>query len=308
MQVGRLEIKDEKLAAGVASLQQLRAMLAARESVGERFNVPRKNGEETVPVLVYRPEKPSGGKLPVFFNMHGGVWTAGDAMMMESFCQLLADSIPAVVVNINYHKADVIPILDMSREAADCARYFREHCEEYGIDPERMAMGGHSAGANITAGTALRLKEAGMPLKMQVLVYPCVDVRPIESGNPDWMVEAVANLITDGTEDDIHISPMAATDEELRGIGTAAIVVCGRDELRPHGLAYAKRLADAGNTVYLQEYPNAEHGFLEVNRPDFIPQDPDHVDLEQAGYARDCEQWLIRLLRTELNNLTVQDI
>lgn len=90
MQVGRLNIPDENAARGIAALPQMRKMFAARFSVGERFDVPRPDGKDSLPVLIYRPRFRSRDSLPIFFNMHGGVWLAGDAMVMESFCQLMA--------------------------------------------------------------------------------------------------------------------------------------------------------------------------------------------------------------------------
>ncbi|MCD8067599.1 MAG: alpha/beta hydrolase [Lachnospiraceae bacterium] len=298
MKVGRLEIADEKLAMGVASLGQLRERYAQRETVGERFNVPREEGKEAVPVIIHRPSGINDsecGTLPVFFNMHGGAWLAGDAVLMESFCELLAESIPAVVVNVNYHKADVIPISEMSAEVCDCVRYFREHAGEYGMDPENMAVGGHSAGANIAAGTVIRLRECGISLKMQILVYPCVDLRHV--ANCDWMNGAIASLVPEGNLDEIHMSPMAASDDVIRGLCPAGIVACGIDDLKPHAVAYAKRLIDNGVNVCFREYPKAEHGFLETNRPDYEPQEDGRINPEQGAFARNCEQWIIRVLR-----------
>ncbi len=298
MRVGRLEIPDENTAKGVAALEQIRAAYLAKPSVGERFSVPREDGKLPVPVLIYRPAEKTEQLLPVFFNMHGGAWLGGDAMLMESFCQLLANSIPAVVVNINYHKADVIPITEMSKEACDCVTYFQDHAEEFGVDPDRMAIGGHSAGANITAGTVLRLMENHRRMKMQVLVYPCVDLRP--EINCDWMNGAILSLVPEGNLGEIHMSPLAAEDEKIKGMCTTLIVTCGKDDLRPHGIAYGKKLIENGVSVHFKEYALAEHGFLETNRPDYEPANDTRINEEQDGYARDCEQWLIKMLRAEL--------
>ncbi|MCR1838941.1 alpha/beta hydrolase [Murimonas intestini] len=298
MKIGRIEVADKKTGVGIASLAKMRASYAERTSVGERFSVPRGDSKENVPVLIYRPEKKNAEKLPVFFNMHGGAWVAGDAMMMESFCQLLAESVPAVVVNINYHKADVIPLPEMSAEACDCVRYFAGHAKEYGIDNSRMAIGGHSAGANIAAGTVLRLKECGIDMKLQILVYPCVDLRP--EANCGWMNMVISSVVPEGHLEECHISPMAAEDEQIKALCPAVIVACGRDDLKPHAFNYAKRLIDNGVNVYFREYEHAEHGFLEVNRPDYEPSTDGRINAEQGAYARDCEQWLIKVLKSEL--------
>lgn len=296
MKIGRLTLRDTELWTGLIGVEKARAAWAAMPSNGERFSVPRDEGKLPVPVLIYRPKTAPGGKLPVLFNLHGGTWIGGDAMLMESFCRLLADSIPALVVNINYHKADVIPISEMSAEAADCVEYFQAHGAEYGADPERMAICGHSAGAHLAACTVLRLKEAGASMKLQVLVYPGTDLRP--AGNIDWLNEAVEDLAPEEDLESKLLSPIVAREDELMTGCTAVVVVCGPDDLKPHGLAYAKKLLEAGTTVHFRTYPKALHGFLEVNRPEYGADS--RVNPEQDAYARDCEQWLIRLLKAEL--------
>lgn len=296
MKVGRLEIADENLAAGIAALSNMREQYEKMPSVGERFLVPREEGKLPVPVLIYRPKEQGNGKLPVLFHMHGGAWVAGDAILLESFCQLLADRIPAVVVNINYHKADVIPISEMSKEACDCVTYFAAHGDEFGIDADRMAIGGHSAGANLAAGTVLRLMEKGISMKLQMLDYPCLDLR--FGANGDELDAAVGGLVLEDDPADIHLSPLAAADETLAGVCPAMIIACGPDELRPHAISYAKRLIENDVDVYFREYPKAEHGFVEVNRPEAAGDERNNE--EQAVYARDCEEWMIKVFQMAL--------
>ena len=297
MKIGRLEIADEKQAQMLSMLAPMRKAWAEQETIGQRYLVHGQNGSLDVPVLIYRPNGCTE-KLPVFFNMHGGAWMAGDAVSLESLCQLLAESIPAIVVNINYHKADVIPIPEMSREAANCVKFFREHAEEFGIDSSRMSIGGYSAGANITSGTVLRLLEEGIPLQQQVLVYPCVDLRPESGSNPGWLQDAIHVLASKEEIEDIHASAMAAEDELLKQCCPTIIVACGRDDLKIHSLNYAHRLIGLGVAVSFKEYPNAEHGFIEVNRPEGGADGRNTP--EQTVYTRDCEQWLIRQMRAVL--------
>lgn len=290
---------------GLASSDEIRKSLEAarasrkeyakRKTIGERFVIPRE-GRRGVNTILYRPASPPGEKrLPVLFNMHGGAWVGGDAVFMESFCQKLADEIPAFVVNVNYTKADEESIPYAIEETADAVKYFIAHSDEYGIDPDKVAVGGHSAGGQLAAGTALKLKEEGNRLACQMLVYPCTDLTIHEDSSP-FMRILVNQLFPDGGHEHRYISPLRAKDEELRGLCPAIFIICGIDELRPMGIAYAKRLIDNAVPVKIKEYPAAEHGFLEVNRPDYPEGDPRQT-AEQAEYARDCEHYLIQELR-----------
>ena len=271
-------------------LKRQRVQWAAMDTLGERFNVPR-SGKRDVATIIYRPAG-AGGMLPVLFNMHGGAWVGGDAVLMESFCQLMADSIPALVVNVNYTKADVEPFPYAQYEVVDVVNYFAQNAQRFSINPARMAVGGHSAGAHIAAGAAMMLKEMGIELACQMLVYPCVDMRPSDDG-----LMAMFGDILFKNGENLHrwASPLFASDAQLNGLAPAIFVECGLDDLKPQGVAYAKRLMSAGVAVKIVEYPNALHGFLEVNRPDY-PDDPRKTP-EQASYARSAERYLINELR-----------
>lgn len=292
-----LHITDPALLATLEALKKSRVLLAKQKTVGQRFAVERP-GKLAVQTLLYRPKATADKRLPVLFNLHGGAWLAGDAVYMESFCQLLADELPALVVNVNYHKADVMPIREIIDEVADCVKYFRTHAEEYGINPERMVVGGHSAGAHLSMGTGLALKEEGIALKALMLVYPCTDLAGF--GDEGTVTNGfVQMLFPDGGHEHPFISPLRASDEMLKGLCTTIFIECGLDDLRPQGLAMAKRLIDNAVPVKIKEYPNALHGFLEVCRSDYTQEDVRETP-EQAAMARDCERYLIRELRATL--------
>lgn len=279
------------MAFDIAAIRAQREKWAAMETKGQRFTVPR-DGMDGVDVILYKPAK-AEGKLPVFFNMHGGAWIGGDAVLMESFCQLLADCIPAFVVNVNYKKMDVHPFPYALTEVADAVKYFAVHADEYGIDAGKMAVGGHSAGAHIAAGAAMKLKEEGVKLAAQLLVYPCTDLRPTGEG---LMKMIQPMLFPEGNCEHRWASPLIAADKELEGLAPAIFIECGLDELKPMGVAYAKRLIDVAVPVKLKEYPKALHGFLEVNRPEYDPRDP-RITPEQAEYCRDCEKYIVNELK-----------
>ena len=271
------------------NLRRQRAEWAKKETSGQRFLIPRE-GKKSVDAILYRPADCERKDLPVLFNMHGGAWIGGDAVLMESFCQLMADKIPALVVNLNYTKADVEPITYALKEVTDAVKYFGANSEVFGIDAGKMAVGGHSAGAHLACSAALALANEGVQLAAQMLVYPVANL-----DRDDDLMKMLRGLRPDSSWDDPVLSPLNAPDEQLKNLGPALFILCGKDDLRPDGIAYAKRLIDLAVSVKVKEYKEAEHGFLEVNRPDYGTGDPRQTP-EQAAYCRDCEQYLIREL------------
>lgn len=274
-------------------LRRMRLSWAQQKTIGERFRVPRV-GKKPVETILYLPAGDVSGPLPILFNMHGGAWIGGDAVLMESFCQLLADEIPAMVVNVNYTKADVESAPYAVEEVKDAVKYFAANSAAYGINEKKMAVGGHSAGAHLACSAAFALAQEGVELAAQMLVYP---VACVDKTNPE--MEQFRAMLPDAGWEDPMLSPLNAADEMLKKVAPAIFILCGKDELRPGGIAYAKRLMDLAVPVKVKEYVDAEHGFLEVNRPDYGPGDPRQTP-EQEAYCRDCEQYLIRELRASL--------
>lgn len=281
----------------IESIRKERKENAIKKTIGTRFTVPRtgvsldRQPKEGIDTILYHPDS-QATPLPVLFNMHGGAWIGGDAIYMESFCQMMAERLPAFVVNINYRKADERPFPYAIEEAADCVCYFAEHAEEYGIDRDLMAVGGHSAGAQLAAGAAVLLEERGIPLAAQMLVYPCVQM----DRDADELMYLIGPMLFPDSQAEYnaahrYASPLAASDETLRALPSAIFVLCGPDDLRPQGIAYAKRLMDLAVPVHIREFTRAEHGFLEVNRPDY-PDGDSRKNREQAEYARQAEDFL----------------
>lgn len=281
-----------------SELTQQRKRYAGMPITGERLAVPRADGS-SVDTIIYRPEREARELLPVLFNLHGGAWIGGDAVLMDSFCRLLADEIPALIVNVNYTKIDIRPFPNPQDELFDTVLWFAGHAAEYGIDSAHFAIGGHSAGAHITAGTAIRLKEHGFKLACQMLVYPFTDFTQDSSGEAQGLLKLLKTVLC--PEIDLGhpwYSPLQADPAELTDLAPAIFIIAGQDDLKPMGIAYAKRLIDYAVPVKVKEYPEALHGFLEVNRPEY--EGDARRSPEQLAMTEDCEQYLIRELRASL--------
>jgi acetyl esterase len=143
-----------------------------------------------------------------------------------------------------------------------------------GGDPSRLAVGGDSAGGNLSALLAVRARDSGGPaLRYQLLVYPATDLTMsypshVENGDGYMLTnEATAWFLGHylGPDDDPkHPSLSPHFSDDLSGVAPAVIITAEFDPLRDEGEAYAARLRDSGVAVDLRHYDGMIHGFFQM--------------------------------------------
>ncbi|MEK2476330.1 MULTISPECIES: alpha/beta hydrolase [Streptomyces] len=279
----------------VATRARFDAMLAAhpadRSGVrSERHDIPRPDGSALV-VEVYHPEPAAGpaptGPLPAVLNLHGGGFAVGRSLPGQDRTALaLCRELRTVAIAVEYRLA---PEHRYPAGVEDCYRaleWTASHAADLGIDPQRIAVHGTSAGGGLAAAVALIARDRGGPaVAYQSMCVPDVDDRiadepiPADADGPGGdagpqlrlhilrMVRlAWRHYLPEGafaaerrTAPDAYASPGRATD--LSGLPPAYILVCGLDALREPALAYARRLMDAGVGVTVHQVPGAWHGF-----------------------------------------------
>lgn len=224
-----------------------------------------------VPVRIYRDAEPPA---PVLVFLHGGGWTLGTLDSAEDICAELARRGDCVVVSVDYRLAPEHPFPAALDDAYAALEWAAETAEAFGGDPDRLQVGGTSAGGNLAAATALRVREFDGPdLTHQLLLYPMISPK-LETGSV--AEQADGPLLTTGdlawfweqylrSPVDRH-NPFAAPlrADDLAGVAPATVVTAGHDPLRDEGAAYAERLADAGVPVAHRNYPSMVHGFLSL--------------------------------------------
>ena len=149
-----------------------------------------------------------------------------------------------------------------------------EHASEFGIDPGRLAVGGDSAGGNLSAVVTLMARDRGGPsLKFQLLIYPLTDFEDdspsireygndhfLTRGLMDWFAAQYLASPADGRNP--YASPLRAGD--FRGLPPASIITAECDPLRDQGEAYAHKLRGAGVPVALKRYEGMIHPFVSL--------------------------------------------
>jgi acetyl esterase len=219
------------------------------------------------PARLYVPDEPGPRPLLVYF--HGGGFVAGDLDTHDAPCRVLCRHAGVRVLSVDYRMAPEHPFPAWIEDGLAAFDWAREHAAELGADPQRVAVGGDSAGGTLAAVVAQERRADGPVL--QLLIYPSVDVSTerrshelfaegffLTSALIDWYA---GHFLPDGADrTDPRRSPLLAPD--LTGVAPALVVNAGFDPLRDEGEAYAARLREAGVPVLAHRFRGLFHGFI----------------------------------------------
>jgi acetyl esterase len=214
---------------------------------------------------------------------HGGGWVIGSLDTHDNSCRTLANSTGAIVVSIDYRLA---PEHKFPAPLEDCyaaASWVVANAASLGGDAERVAIGGDSAGGNLTAAVALMARDKGGPrFTHQLLVYPVTDAacdtRSYVENAEGYFLTKVSMLWfwnhylrerLDG--ENPYASPLRA--EDLKGLPPATVLTAEYDPLRDEGEQYGARLKEAGVPTRITRYDGMIHGFFGMG--DVLPQAKD---------------------------------
>ncbi|MCB1383225.1 MAG: alpha/beta hydrolase [Notoacmeibacter sp.] len=234
-----------------------------------------------------------GGAQPCLIYMHGGAWMQGSPMTHADITSRIASANRQTVISVDYALAPEHPFPKAINEVMDVARWVRANAAGLGIDPDRIAIGGDSAGANLAAAACLGLRGTGDAPMAQLLVYPCVH---FEMSFPSYRENANAPLLQTAGMERVNLmycgsmenmkNPLAAPlhAQSHAGLPQAFVAVAEHDPLRDDGHAYADKLRRAGVPVELDEGTGLIHGYLRAMG---------HCQASRASLERMC-RWLAR--------------
>lgn len=235
---------------------------AAADPVGPGEDVRVEDTEIAgVRVRIFEPH--GGANPPVLVFLHGGGWVIGSVRTHDLPCRALAHVGRCRVISVEYRLA---PEHRFPAAVEDCWAVTKSVAASNRL----VAVGGDSAGGNLAAVVALRARDAGLPLRLQMLIYPVTDC---DLSRASYLANGTGyGLTREGMRwfwshymrnqrwDHPEASPLRAGD--LTGVAPALMMVCEYDPLLDEGRAYAERLRAAGVPVELIEQKGMIHGFF----------------------------------------------
>ena len=237
----------------------------------------------SVPARIVKP-KGATGLLSVVLYTHGAGWVFGDAHTHDRLVRDLAVGTGAAVVFPEYDRSPEARYPVANEQSYAVARWVTESGADEGLDGSRMAIAGDSVGGNMAIALTLMAKDRGdVRFRGQVLFYPVTDAS-LDTGSYHEFAEgywlrrdAMAwfwDQYTASAEqrDEITVSPLRATDEQLSGLPPALVINAECDVLRDEGEAYASALRRAGVSVVGVRYEGIIHDFVMVNSLHDTPQ------------------------------------
>jgi len=202
---------------------------------------------------------------------HGGGHVIGSLDTHDDLCREICRTGRVHVLSVDYRLAPEHKAPAGSEDAYSAYRWACEHAAELGADPQRVAVGGDSAGGNLAALVSLRARDEKAPLPaLQLLLYPVTDYHGqtrsqtlfargffLTRHDRDWFSERFLGG-AQVEETDPRVSPLLA---DLSGLPPALVVTAGFDPLRDEGRRYADALREAGVPVDYREYGSLVHAF-----------------------------------------------
>jgi len=225
-------------------------------------------------VRVYTPQNISQPS-PGLIYIHGGGMIMGGVEGEDGTCQMIADSLGAIVASIDYRKAPENPYPAAPEDCFAASTWVMDNAQKLGIDPHRLGIYGHSAGGGLAIAVALMARERGGPnFSFMAPIYPMIDDRNVSASSRMvvdvgiWdragSIEAWAWYLG-GQQADHFAAPARA--EDLTGLPPTFMDVGEIDMFRDENLDFAKRLVEAHVPVEFHLWPGAYHA-SEIFAPD----------------------------------------
>jgi acetyl esterase len=236
----------------------------------EDRTIPVADGQ--IAIRVYAPS--IGAALPALVYFHGGGFVLGSIASHDRLCRILAAEAECAVISVEYRRAPEHRFPVAADDALSAFRWVRDHAADLGVIADRIAVGGDSAGGNLSAGVCLACVKNGEASPCyQWLAYPVTDLTNesrsyklfadgfyLTRTMMEWFTGSY--LRSDADRSDPRASPLVA--ESHVALPPAWVMTAGFDPLRDEGTEYAQKLAAAGVSVKHQNYPSLFHGVFSM--------------------------------------------
>ena len=238
----------------------------------EDIFIPARDGAQ-LSARLYAPSVDA--TLPVLLYVHGGGFTIGSVATHDVLCRQLAHLAGCAVVSLDYRLAPEYQFPTAINDAWDALQWLEREGHALGLDTTRMAVGGDSAGGTLAAACAILARDEGLPLQLQLLIYPGTCAHQdteshfryahglvLEREGIQWFFDNYVREAAD--REDWRFAPLLAPDVE--GVAPAFVCLAELDPLVDEGVQYADMLRMAGVPVELEIYKGVTHEFIKMGR------------------------------------------
>ena len=277
----------------------------ARRVTGSMFQAPPEKIEKvfkienrkipgpagSIPIRVYTPEGP--GPFPVLVFFHGGGWVICDLDSHDAPCRQLTNKAGCVTVSVDYRLA---PEHKFPAGVEDCfaaTKWVAENAKELNVDANRLAVGGDSAGGNLSAVISQLARDASGPkIALQLLIYPATEAELDTQSHKTFTDYFLTRddilwfwahyLRGPADRKDPRVAPALA--KSFKGLPPALIITAEFDPLRDEGEAYGEKLRAAGVPVTISRYEGMIHGFVSMS--DVLDKGKQAIDESAAALRK----------------------
>lgn len=238
----------------------------------EDIAIPARDGTQ-LHARLYAPS--TAQPLPVLLYLHGGGFTIGSVATHDTLCRELVFQAGCAVVSLDYRLAPEHKFPTAINDAWDALQWLHQQGQTLGLDSSCMAVGGDSAGGTLAAACALLARDAGLPLQLQLLIYPGTCAHQdtdshlryatglvLEREGIHWFFNHYVRDAAD--REDWRFAPLLAPDVE--GVAPAFFCLAELDPLVDEGVQYADMLRMADVPVELEIYKGVTHEFVKMGR------------------------------------------
>ena len=242
-------------------------------------------GDRLIPLHIFEPQRSSTGSVAVLAYFHGGGFTVGNVGQFRNPLRLIAQLSGCVVTYTEYRLAPECPYPAGVEDCSGTVDWLCEHAKELGIDPERIAVAGDSAGGSLSNAVA-QLQAGRGRVKLVMEMYPLTDAGPVPAAwsydlypmRDEQRVEAKSRVDRFKNPGDSLAETYAMGSHEVTAgplvsalncrdfsvFPRTVVITADYDYLRYQGELFAKRLLDAGVSVRAIRYAGCDHGFFET--------------------------------------------
>jgi acetyl esterase len=240
--------------------------------IGKVANLSCPGPGSDIPLRSYTPVAPASESLPTLIFFHGGGFVIGDLDTHDGLCRMIANEAGIRVIAVDYRLAPEHKYPAAVEDAFAALAFVEAKASELGVDANRLAVGGDSAGGALTAIVTQMAKEKGGPrIALQLLLFPVTQIggdtaslrqfaegHLLERAGLEWFYD---NYLPAGADkSDPGVSPLAAAS--LSGLPPAYLMTAECDLLHDEGIAYADKLKQAGVACEVVDHPGLVHDFI----------------------------------------------